>query len=118
MSAGRVCLMTEQMNNSFQKALVGVAPGLFMAPQSVGESLKGGQLVAAVASSCGLTATPAHTVSSVAVTPSFITALRLGSRARMLAFCAAVQAASPVGSYVTPTPGMYTTILAAASLLV
>ena len=34
-----------------------------------------------------------------------ITALQLGSRARMLAFCAAVQAASPVGSYITPTPG-------------
>ena len=37
--------------------------------------------------------------------PSFITAVKVGSGAKMAAFCEAVQAASPVGSYVRPVPG-------------
>lgn len=78
--------------------------GLFMAPQTVGEALKGGRLLAAVAFDCGIPATPPHD-ESTAIIPSFITQLKLGTRARMLLFCTAVQAASPVGSYVTPTPG-------------
>jgi len=80
--------------------------GLFLAPQMVGEALKGGRLIAAVASRCGLRATPEYDpTNAMPVPPSFITALHVGSAQRMLAFCAAVQAASPVGSYITPTPG-------------
>jgi cystathionine beta-lyase family protein involved in aluminum resistance len=75
-----------------------------MAPQTVGEALKGGRLLAAIAFDCGIPATPPHD-ESTAIIPSFITQLKLGTRARMLLFCTAVQAASPVGSYVTPTPG-------------
>ena len=113
--------------------------GLFLAPQMVGEALKGGRLLAAVAARCGIVATPPHgpldwpgamlnklfddkadicrsqgsrwydtllrRLHAAADSPSYITTLRLGSRAAMLAFCGAVQAASPIGSYITPTPG-------------
>ena len=34
-----------------------------------------------------------------------ITAIHLGSRERMVAFCKAVQKMSPIGSYIEPEPG-------------
>lgn len=82
--------------------------GLFLAPQTVGEALKGGRLLAAVASRCGILASPPLQLNELPDPPSYITALRLGSREAMLAFCGAVQAASPMGSYITPTPGDHT----------
>jgi cystathionine beta-lyase family protein involved in aluminum resistance len=36
----------------------------------------------------------------------FITAVELGSRDRMIAFCKAIQKRSPVGAYITPIPGV------------
>jgi len=38
--------------------------------------------------------------------PSMITAVELGTRRRMVAFCRGVQRACPVGSYVVPEPGV------------
>lgn len=38
-------------------------------------------------------------------TPSMITAVELGSRARMEAFCRGIQKCCPVGSYILPVPG-------------
>jgi cystathionine beta-lyase family protein involved in aluminum resistance len=79
--------------------------GLFLAPQTVGEALKGGRLIADVVSNLSL---------STRVLPppgscnpwSFITAVELGSPQRMEAFCRAVQRKCPIGSYVLPVPGV------------
>lgn len=68
----------------------------------VGETLKGGRLVAEVMSREGYAVAPAGRVPSP---PSFITAVEVGSTARMCAFCRAVQRCSPVGSYIEPVPG-------------
>lgn len=78
--------------------------GLQLAPQFVGEALKGGRLVAEVMARQGYTVTPAST--APVDTPSFITAVTMGSAAAMVAFCEGVQMNSPVGSYIQPTPGM------------
>ncbi len=82
-------------------AMDGLA-GLFLGPQMVGEALKGGRLVARVMEGeCYRVHPPAGSLAC----PSFITAVEVGSRERMIAFCKAVQRASPVGSYIEPTPG-------------
>jgi cystathionine beta-lyase family protein involved in aluminum resistance len=41
----------------------------------------------------------------MAHTPSMITAVELGSRGRMEAFCRGIQRRCPVGSYIRPVPG-------------
>ena len=76
--------------------------GLFLGPQMVGEALKGGRLIGRVMDQEGYRV---HTPSGAPACPSFVTAVELGSRDRMIAFCKAVQRASPVGSYIEPTPG-------------
>lgn len=81
---------------------IGPCAGLFLAPQMVGEALKGGRLVAEVMGREGYGARPPRGVPSPS---SFITAVEVGSAARMTAFCRAVQRASPVGAYIQPTPG-------------
>lgn len=77
--------------------------GLFLAPQMVGEALKGGRLIAEVMSRAGYPCTPKP---GLPTTHSFITAVHLGSPAKMTAFCRAVQACCPVGSYIQPIPGL------------
>ena len=76
--------------------------GLYLAPQMVGEAMKGGQLIAYIFSARGY---KVHPISDKFL-PSFITAVELGSPEAMQAFCTAVQTASPVGSYVLPVPGL------------
>ena len=68
----------------------------------VGEALKGGKLIAGVMEAEGY---QVHLPTGDAAGPSFITPVELGSRERMIAFCKAVQRASPVGSYIEPTSG-------------
>jgi cystathionine gamma-lyase len=75
--------------------------GLFMAPAIIGESLKGAELVAAVMSALGSACNPA----GLAHRTDIIQAVQLGSRSKLVAFCEAVQATSPVNSYVRPVPG-------------
>ncbi|GBF88519.1 aluminum resistance [Raphidocelis subcapitata] len=77
--------------------------GLFMGAQTTGEALKGGRLVARVMAEEGFTAVPAP---GMAHTPSMITAVELGSRGRMEAFCRGIQRRCPVGSYIRPVPGV------------
>lgn len=77
--------------------------GLFLAPQMVGEALKGGRLAAEVLYREGYRVIPAP---GPCQPWSFITAVELGSPKRMQAFCRAVQACCPVGSYVRPIPGV------------
>ena len=76
--------------------------GLWQAPGHVGEALKGGRLLAAVLAAAGFAPVPMDTVQE---RPSFITAIPLGSRTAMDAFCKAVQQHSPVGSYILPEAG-------------
>ncbi|GAB4815805.1 hypothetical protein N2152v2_002851 [Parachlorella kessleri] len=93
MDAG--CVPGETLRLMFQ--------GLFLAPQMVGEALKGGRLAAAVLAREGFTVIPAP---GHCKPWSFITAVELGSRERMEAFCKAVQRCCPVGSYIRPVPGV------------
>ncbi|GFH24813.1 uncharacterized protein HaLaN_22674 [Haematococcus lacustris] len=77
--------------------------GLFLAPTTTGEALKGGRLVAEVMSREGYTVIPAP---GLPTTHSMITAIEVGSRDSMTAFCKGVQKLSPVGSYIEPEPGV------------
>jgi len=77
--------------------------GLFLAPQMVGEAIKGGRLVAEVMHRRGFAVVPPP---GPCDPYSFITAVELGSPELMTAFCRAVQSRSPVGSYIRPLPGV------------
>lgn len=76
--------------------------GLFLGPQMTGEALKGGRLAAEVMSREGFECVPAPGMPKVL---SMITAIGLGSRKRMSAFCRGVQSCQPIGSYIQPVPG-------------
>ncbi|MEW5301074.1 MAG: hypothetical protein WDW36_003956 [Sanguina aurantia] len=77
--------------------------GLFLGPQMTGEALKGGRLAAEVMSREGFQCVPAPGMPKVL---SMITAIGLGSRKRMSAFCRGVQSCQPIGSYIQPVPGV------------
>lgn len=77
--------------------------GLWLAPQMVGEAIKGGRLAAQVLSREGYNVIPAPGPCNPW---SFITAVELGSKERMVAFCRAVQLCCPIGSYIRPEPGV------------
>ncbi|KAG2449895.1 hypothetical protein HYH02_000001 [Chlamydomonas schloesseri] len=77
--------------------------GLFLAPQTTGEALKGGRLAAELLHREGFTVIPAPGVPEVW---SMITAVELRSRERMTAFCRGIQRTCPIGSYITPEPGV------------
>ena len=85
------------------------AQGCSWAPQMVGEALKGGRLVAAVMTAAGFEAVPPPAEGGSPAPAerqhAFITAVKLGSREALLAFCAAVQRCSLVGAFVEPVPG-------------
>lgn len=74
--------------------------GLFLAPQMVGEALKGNHLIAHVFDQLG------YRVNPTPLTPrrDMIQAIELGSPERLIAFCRAIQQYSPVGSYLDPVP--------------
>ncbi|XP_024396260.1 uncharacterized protein [Physcomitrium patens] len=75
--------------------------GLFLAPQMVGESIKGGLLVAEVMAAEGYQVSPPPRVRR----HDIIQAVQLGSRKRLLAFCEAIQKRCPVGAYIRPVAG-------------
>ncbi|NJR38225.1 MAG: methionine gamma-lyase family protein [Leptolyngbyaceae cyanobacterium CSU_1_4] len=74
--------------------------GLFLAPQMVGEALKGNHLVAQVFQELGYPVNPLPT----APRRDVIQAIKLGSPEKVIAFCHAIQQYSPVGSYLSPVP--------------
>ncbi|EFJ26755.1 hypothetical protein SELMODRAFT_412499 [Selaginella moellendorffii] len=76
--------------------------GLFLAPQMVGEAIKGTLLVAEVLAKEGYKVRPSQRAKRY----DTIQAVELGSRERLLAFCAAVQQCCPVGAYIKPTAGV------------
>ncbi|EPS63467.1 hypothetical protein M569_11317, partial [Genlisea aurea] len=75
--------------------------GLYLAPQMVGEAMKGGILISEVMAGRGYKVQP----SSGAPRHDTVQAVQLGSRDRLLAFCEAVQRSSPVSSFTKPVAG-------------
>lgn len=74
--------------------------GLFLAPQMVGEALKGSHLIAYVCDRLGYEVNPQPWVERRDV----IQAVKLGSPEKLIAFCRAIQRHSPVDSYLDPVP--------------
>jgi cystathionine beta-lyase family protein involved in aluminum resistance len=74
--------------------------GLFLAPQIVGEAVKGTHLIAYVFNKLGYPVNPLPLVPR----RDIIQAIQLGSPDKLIAFCRAIQGCSPVGSYLDPVP--------------
>jgi cystathionine beta-lyase family protein involved in aluminum resistance len=74
--------------------------GLFLAPQMVGEAIKGSHLIAYIFDRLGYPVNPPPLVPRRDV----IQAIELGSPEKLIAFCRAIQQHSPVGSYLDPVP--------------
>ena len=74
--------------------------GLFLAPQMVGEAMKGNYLAATMFEQMGYAVNPPANAAQREV----IQAIKLGSAEKLVAFCQAVQQHSPIESYVSPTP--------------
>ncbi|MBQ7566723.1 MAG: methionine gamma-lyase family protein [Oscillospiraceae bacterium] len=74
--------------------------GFFLAPTVTAGALKGAVFAAAVYEKLGFRVIP----DSASPRCDIIQAVELGSREALLAFCAGIQAAAPVDSYVTPVP--------------
>ncbi len=75
--------------------------GLFLAPHTVGESLKGAVLAAAVFEALGYPVMPAATT---AARSDITQSIEFGAQEPLLRFCRAIQAASPVDGHVVPEP--------------
>ena len=75
--------------------------GLFLAPQMVGEAVKGNCLTAYVFDRLGYPVNPLP----LAPRRDTIQGIQLGSPEKVIAFCRAIQQYSPVGSYLAPVPG-------------
>lgn len=75
--------------------------GLFLAPQMVGEAMKGNHLTAYVFDKLGYPVNPLP----MAPRRDVIQAVKLGSAQKLIAFCKAIQQHSPIGSYLDPIPG-------------
>ncbi|MER3493562.1 MAG: aluminum resistance family protein [Mastigocladus sp. ERB_26_2] len=74
--------------------------GLFLAPQMVGEAMKGTHLAGYVFDKLGYPVNPAP----FAPRRDVIQAIKLGSAEKLIAFCKAIQQNSPIGSYLDPIP--------------
>ncbi|MGC9504021.1 aminotransferase class I/II-fold pyridoxal phosphate-dependent enzyme [Baaleninema sp.] len=74
--------------------------GLFLAPQMVGEAVKGTHLVAKVFQDLGYPVKPLPEEPRCDV----VQAIELGSPDKLVAFCGAIQRNSPVDSYLAPVP--------------
>jgi cystathionine beta-lyase family protein involved in aluminum resistance len=74
--------------------------GLFLAPQMVGEAMKGNYLLAKTFTDLGYPVNPSPNNPQRDV----IQAIQLGSPEKLIAFCKAVQQHSPIDAYVDPVP--------------
>jgi cystathionine beta-lyase family protein involved in aluminum resistance len=74
--------------------------GLFLAPQMVGEAIKGNHLTAYVFQKLGYPVNPLP----MAPRRDVIQAIQLGSPQKLMALCRAIQQHSPVSSYLEPVP--------------
>ncbi len=75
--------------------------GLFIAPHTVNQALKTAMLAASVFSSLGFAVQPAP---DAAARGDIIQAIEFQTPERLVAFCAGIQAASPVDSFAVPEP--------------
>jgi len=75
--------------------------GLFLAPQMVGEAIKGSHLISYVFDKLGYPVSP----SPLEPRRDIIQAVQLGSADKLIALCKAIQQYSPIDSYVEPVPG-------------
>jgi len=74
--------------------------GLFLAPQMVGEAVKGSHLISYVFDKLGYPVNPLPLVPR----RDIIQGIQLGSPEKLIAFCRAIQQHSPVDSYLEPVP--------------
>ncbi len=74
--------------------------GLFLAPQMVGEAIKGTHLIAYIFDKLGYPVNPPPFIPR----RDIIQGIQLGSPDKLIAFCNAIQSYSPIESYVTPIP--------------
>ena len=74
--------------------------GLFLAPQMVGEAIKGSHLIAYVFDRLGYPVNPLPLVER----RDIIQGIELGSPEKLIAFCKAIQQHSPIDSYLEPVP--------------
>ncbi|TDL34962.1 methionine gamma-lyase family protein [Jeotgalibacillus sp. S-D1] len=81
-------------------ALQEMYQGFFLAPHVVSQSLKGAVFTAAMLEEVGMKTIPSWS----AARTDLIQAVEFGDRDRMVAFCQAIQFASPVNAHFTPYP--------------
>ena len=74
--------------------------GLFVAPHVVGQILKGSSLIRTTMHSVGYEVSPAPEE----ISGDIVSLIKFDTAEKLIAFCQAIQSASPVDSYVTPMP--------------
>lgn len=74
--------------------------GFFLAPHVVGQALKGAVFTAAMLEKFGMNSSPRWNAKRT----DLIQSVQFDDREKMIAFCQAIQFASPINSYVTPYP--------------
>jgi len=74
--------------------------GLYLAPATVCEALKGAELTAYAFERLGFATFPV----SSSRRPDITQSVRMNDKARLLAYCRGIQKASPIDSHVTPVP--------------
>lgn len=74
--------------------------GFFLAPHVVGQALKGAVFTAAILEKLGMNSSPKWDTKRT----DLIQSVQFDDRDKMVAFCQAIQFASPINSYVTPYP--------------
>ncbi|WP_462409339.1 methionine gamma-lyase family protein [Neobacillus sp. Marseille-QA0830] len=74
--------------------------GFFLAPHVVGQALKGAVFTAAMLEKLGMNSSPKWDSQRT----DLIQSVQFDDRDKMVAFCQAIQFASPINSYVTPYP--------------
>ncbi|GHH96670.1 methionine gamma-lyase family protein [Neobacillus kokaensis] len=74
--------------------------GFFLAPHVVGQALKGAVFTAATLEKLGMNSSPKWDAERT----DLIQSVQFDDREKMIAFCQAIQFASPINSYVTPYP--------------
>jgi cystathionine beta-lyase family protein involved in aluminum resistance len=74
--------------------------GFFLAPHVVGQALKGAVFTAAMLEKIGMNSSPKWDAKRT----DLIQSVQFDDRDKMVAFCQAIQFASPINSYVTPHP--------------
>ena len=81
-------------------SLLEMYQGFFLAPHVTGQALKGAVLTSALLEELGMNTTPSWDAKRT----DLIQAVSFPDADSMIAFCQAIQYASPVDSYVTPFP--------------